>query len=61
MTSRINKNIIFVDNSTSDFTGLDLNTPKVRGTESSIILLSESFAKLGCNVHVLTNTLKKIE
>ena len=39
------KSILFIDNSDSDFTGLDLNTTKVRGTESSLILLAESFVK----------------
>lgn len=51
-----NLSIVFIDNSESDFTGNDLNTTKVRGTESSIILLSESFAKKGFNVTVLTCT-----
>lgn len=48
--------IVFIDNSESDFTGCDLNTTKVRGTEASIILLSESFVKKGFNVTVLTCT-----
>lgn len=48
--------IVFIDNSESDFTGYDLNTTKVRGTEASIILLSESFVKKGFNVTVLTCT-----
>ena len=51
-----NLSIIFIDNSDSNFTGKDLNTTKVRGTEASIILLSESFAKKGFNVTVLTCT-----
>ena len=57
MTLKMNKlSIVFIDNSESDFTGYDLNTTKVRGTEASIILLSESFVKKGFNVTVLTCT-----
>mgnify|MGYP001464449882 CR=1 FL=1 len=48
------KSILFIDNSDSDFTGLDLNTAKVRGTESSLILLAESLVKKKFNVKVLT-------
>ena len=39
------RSILFIDNSSSDFTGLDLNSTKVRGTESSLILLAESLVK----------------
>ena len=39
------KSVLFIDNSDSDFTGFDLNTTKVRGTESSLILLAESLVK----------------
>ena len=39
------KSVLFIDNSESDFTGDDLNSVKVRGTESSLILLAESFVK----------------
>ena len=48
------KSILFIDNSNSDFTGLDLNTTKVRGTESSLILLAESLVKKNIYVKVLT-------
>ena len=48
------KSILFIDNSNSDFTGLDLNTTKVRGTESSLILLAESLVKNNIFVKVLT-------
>ena len=48
------KSVLFVDNSDSDFTGNDLNSTKVRGTESSLILLAESFVKKNINVKVLT-------
>ena len=48
------KSILFIDNSNSDFTGLDINTTKVRGTESSLILLAESLVKNNIYVKVLT-------
>ena len=48
------KSILFIDNSNSNFTGLDLNTTKVRGTESSLILLAESLVKNNIYVKVLT-------
>ena len=48
------KSILFIDNSNSDFTGLDINTTKVRGTESSLILLAESLVKKNIYVKVLT-------
>ena len=48
------KSVLFIDNSDSDFTGNDLNSTKVRGTESSLILLAESFVKRNINVKVLT-------
>ena len=48
------KSILFIDNSNSDFTGLDLNSTKVRGTESSLILLAESLVKNNIYVKVLT-------
>ena len=44
------KSVLFIDNSDSDFTGNDLNSTKVRGTESSLILLAESFAKKNIQV-----------
>ena len=48
------KSVLFIDNSESDFTGDDLNSVKVRGTESSLILLAESFVKKNIYVKVLT-------
>ena len=47
------KNIIFLDNSNIGFSGNDLNTIKVRGTESSMILLSEELVKKGFTVTVV--------
>jgi glycosyltransferase involved in cell wall biosynthesis len=60
MTSVKNRSIVFIDNSDSDFTGLDLNTTKVRGTESSMILLSESMVRLGIRVVILNCTKKEV-
>ena len=54
--NQISCSIVFIDNSDSDFTGYDINTSKVRGTESSLILLAESFIKKGIKVKVLTET-----
>ena len=47
------KNVIFLDNSNIKFSGNDLDTTKVRGTESSIILLSEELFKKGYKVTVV--------
>ena len=54
------RSILFIDNSNSDFTGLDLNTTKVRGTESSLILLAESLVKNSIYVKVLTEIDKDV-
>ena len=54
------KSVLFIDNSDSDFTGSDLNSTKVRGTESSLILLAESFVKKNINVKVLTEVKQDI-
>ena len=54
------KSVLFLDNSDSDFTGLDLNTTKVRGTESSLILLAESLVKKNIYVKVLTEIDKDV-
>ena len=39
------KQILIIDNSGLSFTGDDINGPLLRGTETSLILLSEEFAK----------------
>ena len=39
------KQILIIDNSGLSFTGDDINGPVLRGTETSLILLSEEFAK----------------
>ena len=57
---RKDKSVLFIDNSDSDFTGSDLNSTKVRGTESSLILLAESFVKKNINVKVLTEVKQDI-
>ena len=54
------KSVLFIDNSDSDFTGNDLNSTKVRGTESSLILLAESFVKKNIKVKVLTEVKQDI-
>ena len=54
------KSVLFIDNSDSDFTGFDLNTTKVRGTESSLILLAESLVKNNIYVKVLTEIEKDV-
>ena len=54
------KSVLFIDNSDSDFTGFDLSTTKVRGTESSLILLAESLVKNNIYVKVLTEIEKDV-
>ena len=53
------KNILFLDNSNTEFSGKDLNSIKVRGTESSMVLLSEELVKKNYNVSVV-NTIKNL-
>ena len=48
--SYFNKKIIIIDNSNLSYTGEDINGTIVRGTEASLILLSEQFVKMGINV-----------
>ena len=52
------KNIIFLDNSNIKFSGNDLDTTKVRGTETAMILLSEELVKKGFKV-TLVNSINK--
>ena len=49
------KQIIIIDNSGLSFTGDDINGHLLRGTETSLILLSEEFAKSNAKTvrHVL--------
>lgn len=44
------KKIIIIDNSNLSYDGNDLNGTKLRGTETSLILLAEQFIKMGFNV-----------
>ena len=49
------KQILIVDNSGLSFTGDDINGPELRGTETSLILLSEEFAKKNLDVFFTQN------
>ena len=44
------KKIIIIDNSDLSYTGDDINGKTLRGTEASLILLSEQFFKMGIHV-----------
>ena len=44
------KKIIIIDNSKLSYTGDDINGKIIRGTEASLILLSEQFVSMGLNV-----------
>jgi len=46
----LNKSIIIIDNSDLSYSGNDINGTVVRGTEASLILLSEQFVRMGINV-----------
>ena len=50
------KQILIIDNSGLSFTGDDINGPLLRGTETSLILLSEEFAKKNLDVFFATKT-----
>mgnify|MGYP001319327916 FL=1 len=50
------KKILILDNSGLSFTGDDINGPVLRGTETSLILLSEEFAKKNLDVFFATKT-----
>ena len=50
------KQILIIDNSDLSFTGDDINGPILRGTETSLILLSEEFAKKNLDVFFATKT-----
>ena len=50
------KQILIIDNSGLSFTGDDINGPLLRGTETSLILLSEEFAKKNLDVFFVTKT-----
>ena len=46
----LNKSIVIIDNSDLSYSGNDINGTVVRGTEASLILLSEQFVRMGINV-----------
>ena len=54
--------IIIIDNSDLSYSGDDLNGKTLRGTEASLILLSEQFIKMGIHVDYCNciNSKKKV-
>ena len=54
----LNKSVIIIDNSDLSYSGEDINGTVVRGTETSLILLSEQFIRMGINVDYC-NTIQK--
>ncbi len=50
------KKIIVIDNSDLSYTGDDINGKIVRGTETSLILLSEQFIRMGISVDYCNST-----
>tara|TARA_B110000008_G_scaffold275820_1_gene313988 strand:+ start:2690 stop:3697 length:1008 start_codon:yes stop_codon:yes gene_type:complete len=46
----MSKKIIIIDNSNLSYSGEDLDGTFLRGTETSLILLSEQFFKMGCEI-----------
>ena len=55
----LNKSIIVIDNSNLSYTGNDINGTVVRGTEASLILLSEQFVRMDINVDYCNSIQKK--
>jgi len=55
----LNKSIIIIDNSDLSYSGNDINGTLVRGTEASLILLSEQFVTMGINVDYCNSIQKK--
>ena len=55
----LNKSIIIIDNSDLSYSGDDINGTVVRGTEASLILLSEQFVRMGINVDYCNSIQKK--
>ena len=49
------KKIIIIDNSNLSYSGEDINGVILRGTETSLILLSEQFVKMGFEVDFCNN------
>lgn len=57
----LNKSVVIIDNSDLSYTGEDINGTVVRGTETSLILLSEQFVRMNINVDYCNSTQKKIK
>ena len=57
----LNKSVIVIDNSDLSYTGEDINGTVVRGTEASLILLSEQFVRMGINVDYCNSIQKKVK
>jgi len=57
----LNKSIIIIDNSDLSYSGNDINGTVVRGTEASLILLSEQFVRMGINVDYCNSIQKKVK
>jgi len=55
----LNKSIIIIDNSDLSYSGNDINGTVIRGTEASLILLSEQFVRMGINVDYCNSIQKK--
>jgi len=55
----LNKSVIIIDNSDLSYSGEDINGTLVRGTEASLILLSEQFVRMGINVDYCNSIQKK--
>jgi len=55
----LNKSVIIIDNSDLSYSGNDINGTVVRGTEASLILLSEQFVRMGINVDYCNSIQKK--
>tara|TARA_B110000008_G_scaffold269611_1_gene299047 strand:- start:1004 stop:2014 length:1011 start_codon:yes stop_codon:yes gene_type:complete len=55
----LNKSVIIIDNSDLSYSGEDINGTVVRGTEASLILLSEQFARMGISVDYCNSIQKK--
>ena len=55
----LNKSVIVIDNSDISYSGEDIDGTLVRGTEASLILLSEQFVKMGISVDYCNSTQKK--
>ena len=57
----LNKSVIVIDNSDLAYTGEDIDGTVVRGTETSLILLSEQFVRMGINVDYCNSIQKKFK